>query len=98
VGCNTYQIFAGHWPHVPDDNPVAAALKKLPEYVVSTTLEKPDWQNSTLLGADAHQRIAALKQEPGDELQLHGSGRPVRAAPVNPARRRPRVPGDMTTN
>lgn len=78
LGRRTYEIFAGHWPHVPDDNPVAAALNRFPKYVVSTTLETTEWENSSLISTDVVEQIAALKEQPGDELQVHGSGRLVK--------------------
>jgi dihydrofolate reductase len=52
LGRRTYQIFAGHWPRVPDDNPIAAALNNVPKYVVSTTLQSLTWDKSTLIGPD----------------------------------------------
>jgi dihydrofolate reductase len=75
LGRKTYQIFAGFWPQVADPaNPVARKLNELPKYVASTTLSSVDWNNSTLLGSDVVAEVGKLKERPGGELQLHGSG------------------------
>ncbi|HKR97945.1 MAG TPA: dihydrofolate reductase family protein [Candidatus Dormibacteraeota bacterium] len=74
LGRRTYEIFSGYWPSITDpDNAVARRLNAQPKYVASTTLDAVEWRNSTLLGSDVAEDIAALKQQPGDELQLWGS-------------------------
>jgi dihydrofolate reductase len=75
LGRRTYEIFAGSWPRNTDpDDPIASRLNALPKYVVSRSLERADWHNSTLLGGDIVAEVAKLKEQPGRELQIHGSG------------------------
>lgn len=75
LGRKTYEIFSGYWPNVNDPgNPIAAKLNALPKYVASTTLGSAGWANSSLLRGDVAAEITRLKKQPGDELQVHGSG------------------------
>lgn len=74
-GRRTYEGFASVWPHMPDDNPFAALMNNVPKYVASTTLQEPlPWKNSTLLSGDAAGSVARLKEQPGEDIVVIGSG------------------------
>jgi dihydrofolate reductase len=75
LGRKTYEIFAGYWPLITDPhNQVATKLNALPKYVASTTLARVDWHNASLLHGDLAVEVGKLKNRPGRELQVHGSG------------------------
>lgn len=71
LGRKTYQEFAAFWPTMPADDPFAQAMNSMPKYVVSTTLNKADWNNSTLLRG--LEEISRLKQQPGKDINITGS-------------------------
>ena len=75
LGRKTYEIFAAHWPNVTDESdPIATSLNSKPKYVASRSLDKVEWNNSTLLEGDVAQAVAKLKSQPGGNLQVQGSG------------------------
>src|SRR3954452_12241453 len=79
LGRVTYQEFAEFWPEQGGDDPGAAHMNATPKYVVSTTLESADWQNSTLLRGDLVEEITALKASPGGDIATSGSATLVRS-------------------
>jgi dihydrofolate reductase len=79
LGRRTYEDFAAFWPH-QKDNPFTEVLDNVQKYVASTTLEEPlPWRNSTLLAGDAAEAVAKLKQQPGKDLAVLGSGELVQS-------------------
>jgi dihydrofolate reductase len=74
LGRKTYDIFAAHWPHVGDHDPIAAKLNSMPKYVASRTLDNVTWNNSTLIQGDVSKAVAELKEQSGGEIQVTGSG------------------------
>jgi len=76
LGRKTYQIFAAYWPTAPADDSMAKRLNSIPKYVVSTTLDKVEWNNSTLIKGNIAEEIAKLKKQPGSGiLSVTGSGK-----------------------
>ncbi|NJL95012.1 MAG: dihydrofolate reductase [Anaerolineae bacterium] len=72
LGRVTYEGFAAAWPQSKDEG--AAYFNSVRKYVVSSTLERADWQNSVLIKTDVAAEIARLKQQPGTDITVHGSG------------------------
>ena len=71
LGRGTYEIFAAHWPY--DEGPIADHLNSTRKHVASKTLERVEWNNSTLITGDVAEYVTALKSEDGPEIQVHGS-------------------------
>jgi dihydrofolate reductase len=78
-GRRTYEDFFSVWPKRTDGNPYTDVLNNAQKYVASTTLREPlPWQNSTLLAGDVAAAVTALKQQPGKDIGVLGSGELVR--------------------
>jgi dihydrofolate reductase len=77
LGRKTWEIWEPYWPN-HDDNPFGHRINTLLKYVPSTTLKDPTWQNTHVLNGDVEAQIRELKQQPGGELQVHGSGELLR--------------------
>lgn len=74
LGRATFESFRGYWPAQTDDTTgITAHLNQVPKYVVSTTLEDPEWENTTVLRGPAVDEVAALKGQPGGEIGVTGS-------------------------
>jgi dihydrofolate reductase len=78
LGRVTYQEWATYWPTATDE-PFASFLNNTPKYVVSTTLDKVEWQNSTLIKGNLAEAIGRLKQQPGKKIGVGGSPTLVRS-------------------
>lgn len=72
LGRVTYQEWASYWP-TSTDEPYASHINNTPKHVVSTTLDKVEWKNSTLVKRDIAEEIARLKQTPGRNIGVAGS-------------------------
>ncbi len=74
LGRVTYQGFAAAWPSMTDEAGFADRMNSLPKYVVSTTLDEAEWNNSTLIKENVAEEVAKLKQQPGQDILIYGSG------------------------
>jgi dihydrofolate reductase len=74
LGRVTYQMFASYWPtQTKNEFGVADTLNSQPKFVVSSTLDKAEWNNTTVLKGDVEEEIRKLKQQPGGDIRLSGS-------------------------
>lgn len=80
LGRVTYQGFAAAWPeasHTETEGEYADMMNNYPKYVVSTTLDKAEWNNSHMIRADVMEEISKLKHKPGKDILIFGSGKLV---------------------
>jgi dihydrofolate reductase len=73
LGRVTYEGFAAAWPGMEDPVGFADKMNSMPKYVVSSTLENPEWSNSTVLEGDVAESVAKLKQEIDGVILVGGS-------------------------
>jgi dihydrofolate reductase len=76
LGRRSYEWFAGRWPSRSGE--LADRLNSLPKYIVSSTLEDPAWNNSTVLKGDVVDEASKLKQELNGEIVVAASFQLVR--------------------
>ena len=77
LGRRSYEFLAGRWPSRSGE--LADRLNSMPKYVVSSTLEHPDWNNSTVLKGEVVNEVSKLKQELAGEVVVYGSRQLVSA-------------------
>jgi len=75
LGRVTYEGFAAAWP--TRDGEFADKFNSMPKYVVSSTLDAPEWQNSTVLRGDLADEVASVKQRHDGDVVVHGSAQLV---------------------
>src|SRR5437867_3571882 len=73
LGRRTYEGFAAAWPTMKGE--FADKFNSMPKYVVSSTLEDPEWNNSTVLAGDVVDEVSKLRQSASGDIYVHGSAR-----------------------
>jgi dihydrofolate reductase len=74
LGRVTYQGFAAVWPSQSDEAGFADRMNGLPKYVVSTTLQEGEWNNTRLIKGNVAEEVSRLKEQPGQDILIAGSG------------------------
>jgi dihydrofolate reductase len=73
-GRKTYEMLAPYWsPLKNNEDGLADKINSVQKYVVSSTLKKADWNNSTIISDNVVEEITSLKQQPGHEIHIEGS-------------------------
>jgi dihydrofolate reductase len=75
LGRVTYEGFAASWPS--RDGEFADKFNTMPKYVISSTLEEPEWNNSTVLKGDVVEEVSKLRREQDGDIVVHGSAQLV---------------------
>ncbi len=81
LGRVTYQAFASAWPSVKGE--FGDKFNNMPKYVVSSTLQKAEWNNSTVLKGDVLKEVSKLKQRLNGDIVVHGSAQLVQTLLAN---------------
>lgn len=77
LGRVTYDMMVSYWPTPQakkNDPAVAEGMNRLPKIVFSRTLDKPSWENTTVVKGDVAAEVRKLKEAPGDDIAILGSG------------------------
>ena len=74
LGRRTYEEFAAFWPQQSSDDEMAQQMNGIPKLVVSTTLDEATWENTTIIKDDVIGTLTRLKEQPGKDLNITGSG------------------------
>jgi dihydrofolate reductase len=75
LGRITYEGFAKAWPSMEEaEGEYAVKMNSMPKYVVSTTLENPEWNNSTVINGNVTDEVRRLKDEIDGDILVTGSG------------------------
>jgi dihydrofolate reductase len=77
LGRRTYEGFASAWPS--REGEFADKFNSMPKYVVSSTLQDPEWTNTTVLAGDLAEEVGRLKREQDGDVVVHGSPQLVQA-------------------
>jgi len=73
-GRKTFEAMRGYWPlQIDDTTGVTDHLNAVEKYVASSTMDNPEWENSTVLHGDLHDEVHKLKDRPGGNLGVTGS-------------------------
>ena len=75
LGRVTYEGFAAAWPSMEGE--FADKFNSMPKYVVSSTLQEPEWNNSTVLKGDVVEEVSKLRQRLDGDIVVHGSAQLV---------------------
>ncbi|GAA2307826.1 dihydrofolate reductase family protein [Nonomuraea roseoviolacea subsp. roseoviolacea] len=78
MGRRLYDEWAAYWTTTQDDQDVARAFNDMRKYVVSNTMEKADWNNTTVVNGDVAARLRDLKKRTDGDIQMSGSATTVR--------------------
>ncbi|MET8007585.1 dihydrofolate reductase family protein [Nonomuraea glycinis] len=78
LGRITYEGFAAVWPGMTDEAGYADRMNSLPKYVVTTTLDKGEWNNTIVIRDNPAERIEQLKKEIEGDILIFGSAALVR--------------------
>jgi dihydrofolate reductase len=81
LGRRTYEGFAAAWPS--REGEFADKFNNMPKYVVSSTLEDPEWNNTTVLKGDPQEEVSKLRSEQEGDIVVHGSAQLVHALVEN---------------
>jgi dihydrofolate reductase len=82
-GRKTYENFAAYWPTAPREIPFTDHLNNTTKYVVSKTLKKPEWNNTSVLDGDVVEDVRRLKGQSGKRIAVLGSGQLVQTLMMN---------------